>query len=126
MSIVYLFFSVNVKFSDSLFFLDNLLNVLFQLLNYSCAQESSIVPLLSMKPSSVASLPIKRAPLHALMDDRASLRRCVMYITSRFMDGNGRIFEILEQLLFWYSKNCFCIVITDHLREVLLPFLNES
>ncbi|MCP9260999.1 Translation initiation factor eif-2b subunit beta [Dirofilaria immitis] len=56
------------------------------LLNYSCAQESSIIPLLLVKPSSLA-------------------------------DSNGRIFEILEQLLFWYSKNCFCIIITDNLRE---------
>ncbi|KAK6106599.1 hypothetical protein QQG55_24865 [Brugia pahangi] len=90
------------------------------LLNYSCAHESSIVPLLSMKPSSLTGLSAKRAPLHVLMDDRASLRRCVIYLASRFMDGNGRIFEILEQLLLWFSKNCFCIIITDYLREVII------
>ncbi|CAG9532019.1 unnamed protein product [Cercopithifilaria johnstoni] len=90
------------------------------LLNYSCAQESSIVPLLSMKPSTLASLPVKRAPLHVLMDDKASLRRCITYIASKFMNGNGRIFEILEHLLSWYSKNCFCIIITDRLREVII------
>ncbi|VIO96745.1 Uncharacterized protein BM_BM6422 [Brugia malayi] len=90
------------------------------LLNYSCAHESSIVPLLSMKPSSLTGLSAKRAPLHVLMDDRASLRRCVIYLARRFMDGNGRIFEILEQLLLWFSKNCFCIIITDYLREVII------
>uniref|UniRef100_A0A1I7VE04 TPR_REGION domain-containing protein n=1 Tax=Loa loa TaxID=7209 RepID=A0A1I7VE04_LOALO len=90
------------------------------LLNYSCAQESSIVPLMSMKPSSMADLPARRAPVYLLIDDRTSLRRCVVYLASKFMDENGRIFEILEQLLFWYSRNCFCIVITDHLREVII------
>ncbi|VDK89604.1 unnamed protein product, partial [Onchocerca ochengi] len=90
------------------------------LLNYSCAQESSIIPLLSAKSSSMAGLSAKRIPLHVLMDDRASLRRCVTYLARRFMDTNGQIFEVLEQLLFWYSKNCFCIIITDHLREVII------
>uniref|UniRef100_A0A915PZY8 Bm6422 n=1 Tax=Setaria digitata TaxID=48799 RepID=A0A915PZY8_9BILA len=90
------------------------------LLNYSCVQESSIVPLLSIKPSSLSGLSTKRAPLHALLDDEASLRRCVIYLTSKFMDGKGRIFDILEQLLFWYSRNCFCFTVTDHLREVII------
>ncbi|KAM3721380.1 Translation initiation factor eIF-2B subunit beta [Dirofilaria immitis] len=90
------------------------------LLNYSCAQESSIIPLLLVKPSSLAGLPVKRTSLHVLMDDRTLLRRCLIYLARKFIDSNGRIFEILEQLLFWYSKNCFCIIITDNLREVIV------
>ncbi|VDN00812.1 unnamed protein product [Thelazia callipaeda] len=91
------------------------------LLNYSCVRKPTIVPLISIKPTPLPSLsPSKKIALLTSVSDGILVLKCVICLTNKFANGNGRIFDILETLLFWYSKNCFYIEITDRLREVII------